>query len=372
LALHAIPVFLIFLTSLVPAGMLLVMPTQAQATTQESDPNLVIVSGDVGKQDIPLKAIQDSNGDIDTQNDFEIEPDDIVTIERGDDFHVLPNQGSIFAVKATDERLETVDLEFSQSDGRVKQDLQSKAYLLDVIVEMDNDDLFLYETILAVLAPGQDLNEDNRQDIIQNFVSSSSNTDVKIIFRDDNDDSNDNEPPAEEKPSICYFKPNDSPECEPVDGECPDGFSMNEQGNCHPGGKCPNGFERVDDDESGTCYSKQNTFHCPISNAIVLDPDDCAIYEPDLPPAQIAAEADNDTSDASDIETEDVVEDEEQEEALTSNCGGEPCTATQKEDSWLSDEPESSPGVPAEPESEPEPEEQESNDEETQQEPIDE
>ena len=32
--------------------------------------------------------------------------------------------------------------------------------------------------------------------------------------------------------------------------------------------------------------------------------------------------------------------------ALDSNCGGVPCTASDKEDSWLSDGPESAPGVP--------------------------
>ena len=39
---------------------------------------------------------------------------------------------------------------------------------------MDNDDLFLYETVLAVLAPGQTINQVNIQNIIQNFVSSTS------------------------------------------------------------------------------------------------------------------------------------------------------------------------------------------------------
>jgi hypothetical protein len=317
---------------IVPGSMLLVMP--AQATTQE-DPSLAVSTSLSGVKDLQLKAIQDSDGDIQTEDDFDL---DLITLEQGKDFHVLPSQGSVQAVKVTDERGQTIDLEFSQADGRVTQDLASKAYLLDVIVLMENGDKHAYETILVVLATGQTLNQINTQNIIQNFVSTTSNSDTRIIFRDDNDDD-------EEEPSICYFKPNDSPECEPVDGECPEGFSMNEQGNCHPGGKCPDGFERVDDDESGTCYSKQNTFHCPISNAIVLDPDDCAIYEPDLTP-QLEPEqlaGNNDTADASDIETEDIVQDKETEEALDSNCGGVPCTASEKEDSWLSERPETEP-----------------------------
>jgi hypothetical protein len=332
---------------LVPATILVPTQTQAQET-----PSLQVING--GTHDVPLKAIQDSDGDIDPQNDFEIEPQNVITVDQSKDFHAIPSDGSLFAIKITDEQRQTTDLQFFKTDGRVIQDLQSKAYLLDVIVEMDNGDKYLYETVLAILAPGQTLNQVNSQNIIQNFVSSiaTSESHTTVVFRNGEEDED------EEEPSICYFKPNDSPECEPdEEGNCPDGFSMNEQGNCHPGGKCPDGFERVDDDESGTCYSKQNTFHCPISNAIVLDPDDCAIYEPDSPPEQIAA--DNDTSD-SDTETEDVVQDEtpvnENGEPLDSNCGGVPCTASEKEDSWLSDEPETEPPNEEEEEEEPEPE----------------
>ena len=107
----------------------------------------------------------------------------------------------------------------------------------------------------------------------------------------------------------------------------------------------------LDDDESGTCYSDRNVIVCEGSNAKVLRQEDCAIYEPDQP-VETLASADNETQ-ASDTESEDVINDEEQSEAeeqepLTSNCGGEPCTASEKEDSWLSDGPESAPGVPIE------------------------
>jgi hypothetical protein len=62
---------------------------------------------------------------------------------------------------------------------------------------------------------------------------------------------------------------------------------------------------------------------------------------------------------------------------MTSNCGGEPCTPSQKEDSWTSEEPESSPGVPIEGEEEQgedeqteeqQPEQEESNAEDSEQE----
>jgi predicted transcriptional regulator len=52
----------------------------------------------------------------------------------------------------------------------------------------------------------------------------------------------------------CLFDPS-LPKCAPVDGECPDGYAMNEDGQCYPDKPCPKGYERRDNDETGTCYS---------------------------------------------------------------------------------------------------------------------
>ena len=260
---------------LVPASMFLI-PVQAQ-----EQPSLTVSTGLNGLQEIPLKAIQDSDGNIDTQNDFEIEPQNIVTLAKNSDFHVLPAEGSVFAVKITDEQRQTTDVVFSPADGRVSQALASKAYLLDIIVEMDNGDKYLYETVLAILEPGQTLNQINTQNIIQNFVTSTSNTDTRIIFRDGDDD-NDNEPP-EEEPSICYFEPNNE-ECDPdEEGNCPEGFGHNDDNQCIPHGACPDGYGRVDDDETGTCYPDDEIVECD-NGAKVLDEEDCSIYDPNPPP----------------------------------------------------------------------------------------
>lgn len=51
----------------------------------------------------------------------------------------------------------------------------------------------------------------------------------------------------------CLFDPS-LPHCAPVDGECPEGFGTNEEGQCFPRGGCPDGYHSVEDDESGTCY----------------------------------------------------------------------------------------------------------------------
>ena len=63
-------------------------------------------------------------------------------------------------------------------------------------------------------------------------------------------DATDREPPDDD----CLFDPS-LPKCAPIDGECPDGFAMNEDGQCYPNKPCPKGYERRDDDETGTCYS---------------------------------------------------------------------------------------------------------------------
>lgn len=50
----------------------------------------------------------------------------------------------------------------------------------------------------------------------------------------------------------CLFDPS-LPNCVPIAGKCPEGFAMNEDGQCYPRKPCPPGFERRDDDESGAC-----------------------------------------------------------------------------------------------------------------------
>ena len=128
---------------------------------------------------------------------------------------MLPNGGAVEAVKITDEALQTTDLVFAPSTGKVSQSIAPKAYLLDIIVKMDNDDRYLYETMLVVLAPGQTLQQVNVQNIIQNFVTTRSDTHTTVIFEEDDDE------PPEDEPSICFFDPNDE-ECDPDEnGDCP-------------------------------------------------------------------------------------------------------------------------------------------------------
>jgi len=66
----------------------------------------------------------------------------------------------------------------------------------------------------------------------------------------------------------CAFHPDD-PKCKPdKDGNCPTGFSHNVHGNCFPSGKCPAGFGRHDNDETGKCFS--NHIHHHPHHTIVI------------------------------------------------------------------------------------------------------
>jgi hypothetical protein len=306
----------------------LVSPIQAQ---QDDSPSLQVSNG--GLHDLPLKAIQDSDGDIETQKDFEIQPDDIITVGQSADFHVLPNGGAVEAVKITDNALQTTDLDFSVSTGRVSQALAPKAYLLDIIVLMDNDDRYLYETVLAVLAPGQTLQQVNVQNIIQNFVSRS-DTHTTVVFRDSEDDDDD-----EDEPSICFFDPNDE-ECDPDEnGDCAEGFGRNEDGRCIPQERCPDGFHRANDDESGRCIDEDELRQCENNGGWVEVGEFCP--EDELPFCN------EDHSNEPCISGQEESEPTTCEEgfvlengrcaALDSNCGGVPCTSTDKEDSTTTD-----------------------------------
>src|SRR6476646_9140660 len=51
----------------------------------------------------------------------------------------------------------------------------------------------------------------------------------------------------------CLFNPS-LPKCASDNGECPDGFFQNEDGNCFPQhGRCPEGYHSHENDETGRC-----------------------------------------------------------------------------------------------------------------------
>jgi hypothetical protein len=318
---------LIFLTFLVPAS-IFAAAAPVQGTVQGAA-SIFVMGPDGVTKNMELKATKDSSG-VKQVPDFELGAENVVSVPLGGSVTIFGDVAVEFSGAKLTPAATTDTLDIPLVEGKINfAGVAQGVYTLDVIVGNN-----AYECLVVI---GQ-----NPQQIITNQITEINTDNTSFIKIFEKGKNNPNPSPSPE-PSICYFKPNDAEECKPVDGKCPNNWPMNEAGNCHPGGKCPSGFERVDDDETGTCYSDKNTFHCP-SGAIVLDQEDCAIYEPDVTPTPEPTPAPALKAEETPTPTP------EPEEELTSNCGGEPCTATEKEDSWLSDGPESAPGVPAEPE----------------------
>ena len=68
--------------------------------------------------------------------------------------------------------------------------------------------------------------------------------------------------PQPKPDNSCLFHPEQT-KCkpDPITHKCPQGFSLNVNQHCYPNKPCPKGFERHEDDETGTCYP----IHKPIS-----------------------------------------------------------------------------------------------------------
>ena len=58
--------------------------------------------------------------------------------------------------------------------------------------------------------------------------------------------------------SCTFFPEQEKCKPDPVTHQCPPGFSLNEGEHCFPSGKCPDGFGKADDDETGSCIPKNS------------------------------------------------------------------------------------------------------------------
>jgi hypothetical protein len=67
----------------------------------------------------------------------------------------------------------------------------------------------------------------------------------------------------------CLFNPS-LPKCASDNGECPDGFFQNEDGNCFPQhGRCPEGYHSHENDETGRCIPDST----PCEPGYIIGPD---------------------------------------------------------------------------------------------------
>ena len=78
------------------------------------------------------------------------------------------------------------------------------------------------------------------------------------------------EPPDDD----CLYDPS-LPKCAPINGKCPEGFNMNEAGQCYPDKACPPGYARADNDESGACLPLPPTTPPPGGNCHPSYPNNC-------------------------------------------------------------------------------------------------
>lgn len=172
-----------------------------------------------------------------------------------------------------------------------------------------------------------------------------------------------------DKEKICLFTPG-HPICKPPPGGCPKDWGRNEDGQCFPiYKKCPPGYWRADNDETGACVPLpkvplgfaalppcDGSFQdCVTERGDVCEAGsgahECEVDEPELScqeeddfcepgcesPSMDCIDDVNIGDDGEDSTNEEESGNEEEE---TANCGAEPCTPTEKEDSWTDEEEE--------------------------------
>ena len=151
--------------------------------------------------------------------------------------------------------------------------------------------------------------------------------------------------PPQDPREVCFFEPNDEL-CNPnEDGSCNEGFHHNDDEQCVPDGACPEGYGRLDDDETGKCYATHAIKTCP-NGAKVLQSQVCPASEA-FPNEPVSNDTSSEEEEPPTCEEGFVLENGRCA-ALDSNCGGVPCTASEKEDSTTSDPIPGEPHTPTE------------------------
>ena len=221
-------------------------------TQKEDLPRLsVIGSSDLGPREVPLKGTR-QNGDITKVSDFKVDFNDVIQIPQGQNLVLTPDSSargfSITKVRIVDEQRRAITL-IPASDQRNSFSLigiPNGVYILNVVGRL-GDIEGGYENILVKLPSSQPTTEFNEE--IKKLVEKKIN---EILFIDIHAETIFEEP-GSTLPWECLYYP-DSDQCKPPEGEtCPEGYSMNEKSHCYPTAKCPDGFWRADDDESGAC-----------------------------------------------------------------------------------------------------------------------
>jgi hypothetical protein len=273
----------------------------------------VFVADDDVTRELDLKATEGQNGQINEVSGFAIKPESVVQIDQNENLTVFTSTNEpdrVEKVRVTDQNGKRTDLVRIGGNEWSIQGLGNGVYLLDAIVNMPEGDKGAYETVLVILEPNApDLNPTQ---VIAQVVNIQVDVREKVFEEDDDDR-------TAPEPSICYFDPNNKA-CNPdEEGKCPSGFGFNEDGQCIPQGKCPDGYGRLDNDETGRCYPERDIKRCP-DGSVVHAREQCPTITLTPTPEPTTAPIPEPTP-------------EPTPEELTANCGGVPCTPTEKEDS---------------------------------------
>jgi hypothetical protein len=211
--------------------------------------NGLSVSGNGDSAKMELKATND-NDKSNRVTGFQLTGDNVLSIEVGDKVTVVDNVDFTKAV-TTDARDNQKTIGITSNGVIDFAGYSQGVYTLDVMVDDDR----AYEAIVVIGKQPQSV----IQKMIQRQIV---DIDIRTEFED----------PPKEKPSICYFDPQDE-ECDPIDGHCADGFGMNEQDRCVPTDDCPDGYARADWDETGTCFEEDKLVEC--ENGDIMLPQYC-------------------------------------------------------------------------------------------------
>lgn len=330
------------LSMIISQSMPLVTTTEQQQLAYAEEDNIANASslfvsnedGDV--KTMLLKATNDNGNEIPI-SDFAITTENVISVPENSKVTVFATEDQVTfsGAKITDVNDNTIDIPITLTGIISLDDFNTGVYTLDVII----DDRLAFECIL-VIGPDSDSTIINKQIVKVNNEHKDINI-IKKTFQKRGVD----------KEKVCLFTPS-HPICSPdKDGDCPDDWSMNEDGQCFPREvKCPEGYWRADDDETGACVplpEEPNPIpEPPCAEGTIPDPEGSG--ECIIPPTE---------------------EEPEPEEELTANCGGIPCTPSEKEAGTGSDiiveEEENNNATVVEEETEDEPsQEEEAEDEE--------
>jgi hypothetical protein len=219
---------------------------------------------DENAKEMELKATKE-NGETTREDDFEITLDNVISIEQEGKVRVFATDNSVSFTKARtiDINDDGQNIDISSSGEISFAGYSPGVYTLDVIV----DDRLAFECIVAI---GEQSAEDIRRVIERENTSETIEIEIVTIFEFPKDKQ---KRKILDKEKICLYTPQ-HPICQPENGKCPDKWSMNEDGQCFPRHiKCPNGYWRADDDETGACVKiPENPIYAPDDPVCVNDP----------------------------------------------------------------------------------------------------